>query len=387
MASTLIELDFQVENLGSVRAGKFTHKPLTIFCGPNNTGKTWTLYSLYHFYQQLALGSVDMYNDRMTLDSINEIVASGLVRFFNASLAQLNSATFSLVHDPGCLPELADALKMRQIFLIPAERSGLNLFFRELSSRRTALLHHASQPNIDLGKLLSDVINSPYAAPIADYIDWLNRLPEMQKSKSSDGHIYADHIKRSLTRGSYSVDPNNGAINFRPYRTRQDKLPPVSLGLHMTSSTVKSLFGLWFYLEHQAQPGDILMTDEPELNIHPDNQRKIARLLARLVNAGINIVISTHSDYIVRELNSLIMLSQDQSGELRKKHNYDVDEVLRPEQIGAYLFDQRRIKAFKIVPSDGIYATNFDEVIADLNKVNDDIYYSLQEQYSDQVND
>ena len=103
------------------------------------------------------------------------------------------------------------------------------------------------------------------------------------------------------------------------------------IGLHMTSGNVKSLFGLWFYLEYQAEPGNLLMIDEPELAIHPENQRSIARLLAELVNKGLNIVISTHSDYIVRELNSLIMLSQD-DGRLRTRHNYREDEILRPAQ-------------------------------------------------------
>ena len=77
------------------------------------------------------------------------------------------------------------------------------------------------------------------------------------------------------------------------------------------------------------------MIDEPELNIHPENQREIARLLARLVNAGLNIVISTHSDYIVRELNSLIMLSGDKNQKLRTKYGYDKNEVLSIEQVGA----------------------------------------------------
>ena len=90
------------------------------------------------------------------------------------------------------------------------------------------------------------------------------------------------------------------------------------MGLHSASSTVKSLFGLWFYLENQAKKGDVLMIDEPELNIHPENQRKIARVLAMLVNAGLNVVVSTHSDYIVRELNSLIMLSGDKGKKLRE---------------------------------------------------------------------
>ena len=151
------------------------------------------------------------------------------------------------------------------------------------------------------------------------------------------------------------------------------------MGLHITSSTVKSLFGLWLYLEYQARQGDILMIDEPELSMHPENQIKIARFLVRLVNAGLKIVISTHSDYIIREFNSLIMLSQDNTTELRKKHRYKENEILKPDQVGAYLFDKQKITPFEITPDDGIYATTFDEVIQKLNTVNNDIYYDLRE--------
>ena len=48
-----VNFDFSVNNLGSIREGQLTQKPLTIFCGPNNSGKTWTMYSLYHCYQWL----------------------------------------------------------------------------------------------------------------------------------------------------------------------------------------------------------------------------------------------------------------------------------------------------------------------------------------------
>jgi len=156
------------------------------------------------------------------------------------------------------------------------------------------------------------------------------------------------------------------------------------MSLHMTSSTVKSLFGLWFYLEKQAKAGDLLMIDEPELNLHPNNQRIIARLLAKLVNAGLNVVISTHSDYIVREFNSLIMLNDERVQNLRKKYGYQEDEVLDSTKVGAYLFDNQTIEPFEISSDDGIYATTFDEVIRDLNQVNDDIYYSLQESSNEQ---
>ena len=46
----------------------------------------------------------------------------------------------------------------------------------------------------------------------------------------------------------------------------------------------------------------MLFIDEPELNLHPGNQRRIARLFARLSKLGIKVFITTHSDYIIKEL-------------------------------------------------------------------------------------
>ena len=376
-------MTFEVKNLGVVKEGKFVQKPLTIFCGPNNSGKTWAMYILYYCYKLVTLlreeEQYSLFSKEVetNLQLFNKRIEENLANVFNTSqelpkdakfIAEFSEQEFAHVIQSTC-----------DIFLMPAERAGLHLFYRELVTRRTALLHHASKENINLQELLRDVIHSRYAMPIADYINWLNQLPETQRNGPGIFHGYGEYLKKQLVRGNYKVSRNAGDITFKPYQLRRDGNPTQSMGLHMTSSTVKSLFGLWFYLEYQAKEGDLLMIDEPELNLHPHSQRIIARLLAKLVNAGLNVVISTHSDYIVREFNSLIMLNDERAQNLRKKHNYQEDEVLDPAKVGAYLFDDQTIKDFEISPGDGIYATTFDEVIRNLNQVNDDIYYSLQE--------
>ena len=315
----------------------------------------------------------------ITGKKFNKSITSTIPGLFNTPPDKLKNTNFEVASDLDW-KDFVNAIEVPQnIFLMPAERNGLHLFFRELSTRRTALLHHASRENIDIAELLRDVVRSRYAIPIASYIDWLNNLTEIRKTKGGYFHRYAEHLKKKLAGGAYSVDSNTGNIEFKPYQMKRDGRAKPRIGLHMTSGNVKSLFGLWFYLEYQAEPGNLLMIDEPELAIHPENQRSIARLLAELVNKGLNIVISTHSDYIVRELNSLIMLSQDKDGQIRARHDYRDDEILRTAQVGAYLFDEQTIKPFEITSEDGIYASTFDEVIEDLNKVNDDIYYSLQD--------
>jgi len=316
----------------------------------------------------------------VSLEKFNTYLSESLPDVFNTTSEDIKNASFSF----NVTKEDFDHVLRTEInsdsntFLIPAERSGLHLFFRELRTRRTALLHYASIKNINIDELLKDVIRSRYAIPIAKYINWLNDMDEITKQRA-DFHDFAQQIQKKLVGGIYKVSGRTSKIEFKPYQKKRDGNSTQYMSLHLTSSIVKSLFGLWFYLQNQAKKGDVLMIDEPELNIHPENQRQIARLLAKLVNAGLKVVISTHSDYIVREFNSLIMLSQDKNGTLQNKHGYLPDEILKTEQVAAYLFDNQTIEPFKISNDDGIYATTFDEVIKDINQVNDDIYYSLQD--------
>ncbi|MBE9057897.1 AAA family ATPase [Sphaerospermopsis sp. LEGE 08334] len=260
-------------------------------------------------------------------------------------------------------------------FLIPAERAGLALFFKELSSIRNRLLHHAQKDNIDPMEVLKDIIQSRYAKPISDHIEFLNDLNNTKKRKS-DFQTQTQYIQTKIINGKYEID-RYGDIFFKPHRSKNKKMP-----LHFTSSTVKTLFSFVFYLEHIAQPGDYLMIDEPELSLHPDNQRNLARVLAKLVNSGIKVVVSTHSPYFVRELNNLIMLNKSfaQADELRRRYGYEPDESFNPEKVSAYLFSDNTINQMEIDPDEGIIAETFDAVINNLNQSSNDIYYASQEE-------
>ena len=48
-----------IDNLGVVRHIEFdTQKPLSLFCGPNSTGKTYVAYVLYAIYNDDGAGTV-----------------------------------------------------------------------------------------------------------------------------------------------------------------------------------------------------------------------------------------------------------------------------------------------------------------------------------------
>lgn len=459
----LAELTFEVKQFGPVKTdSRFTLKPLTLLCGPNNAGKTWVMYALYGFLSRFAPGAPlpeigemaktlaeegeyrwDMtawlvQHGQAVINIIHQGTNRRLPRIFSTEAELLDKSAFDLAMSPTeivakCknkefdfrlsigrekndalriyksagedhaqltllaqrLPDLkhriADAVMNfildldgeNKAFLMPAERNGLHLFFRELASTRTALLHHAAKPEIDVAKLIKDVITSRYAEPIADYIDWLNVIHQLRRQKNNILHHWAEQVKQ-IAGGKYEVDAD-GNIFFTPGVMSRNAKGVPKLGLHMTSSTVKSLFGLWFYLEHEAKPGDTLMIDEPELNLHPDNQRKVAKLLVQLVHAGIRVVISTHSDYMVREINNLIMLNEPFPGrdDLVRKFHYDGCRFLNPERVAAYLFDSGCIKAMDIDANEGIIATTFDNVINALNRSSDEIFYTRRDYSED----
>ncbi len=387
MSQQEYEPKFKVENLGVIREGEFTQKPLTIFCGPNNSGKTWVMYSLYYWSKMLSdpdfrCAQYNRMGHGHSIKTANfrDVVNSGLPGVFNIKETMLGDARVDLVGSVKSMKVLLDEKrKTRNVFLMPVERSSLHPFFVELGNHSSAELYHATKEVHNINELLDNTRRSRYPLPIADYIDWLNEMPEIMRESSKDFHRHAEILKKRFLGGAFHINTTTGDITFKLRQARREGHKTQAVGLHIASGTVKSLFGLWFYLEYQAQKGDLLMIEEPEINLHPANQVAMARLLARLVNAGLRLVISTHSDYIIRELNSLIMLNQQGSGGMRKKYRYDEEEVLDPEKVSAYQFDDQVIEPMEIFTEDGIYAITFDKVIAMQERSNNDIYYTIKE--------
>ena len=260
-------------------------------------------------------------------------------------------------------------------FLLPAERTGLNLFFKELNINRNTLIDNlnkiTSNKSVNMLEILENM-TSRYPEPISDYIYFLNDI-EFLKKTDSEYKDFAKDIQKTILNGNYRI--KNNEIYFKPYRSNG-----ALVSMHLASSTVKTFFGLVFYLEHMAKKGDYLIIDEPELNLHPDNQRNIAKVIAKIVNKGIKVIISTHSDHLVKEFNNLIMLNMNFDGrsQLMSRYGYSSDEILDPQNVSAYMFEKKTISKLPIYKDEGIQVISFDRVINNYNNVNDEIYTTLR---------
>lgn len=257
-------------------------------------------------------------------------------------------------------------------FLLPAERCGLNLFYPDLDARNSAIMRGLKRDESASMDALRGLTVAQYAEPIAAYIQFLKDVPRFS---GADGfHDQALALQDDIAQVDYRVG-TDGMVTAKP------KGSDAELSIHLTSSSVKSFYGLWAWLEKRAMPGDCLMIDEPELNLHPDNQCLVARLLVRLVKRGIRVVISTHSDYIVRELNNMIMLATKfpERIEMERRFVYDKSgaERLPAGDVAAYQFTSEGAGCCDISPEFGIEVASMDSAINRLNESNSAIYFAL----------
>ncbi len=128
----------------------------------------------------------------------------------------------------------------------------------------------------------------------------------------------------------------------------------ISLEIPVTSSMVKELTPLVFYLRYFAHSGNLLIIDEPEMNLHPEAQAKLIEFLAMLANAGLRVLITTHSPYMVDHLANLIAADKctDRDAASSQFFLKDSSAFIPQEKVAAYKVEQGKIE--NILDEDGI---------------------------------
>lgn len=271
-------------------------------------------------------------------------------------------------------------------FIASAERTGAAIFRKELDFARNRLLEKMSaEEKINPMELLYNAYQD-YPLPVTHNVDFTREIESISKSNSFLAKKHPDVLNdfANIIGGEYIITKNQGVL-YKP------KGRHARLSMGESSSAVRSLLDIGFYLRHIAQRDDLLMIDEPELNLHPENQRRMARLFVRLVNLGMKVFITTHSDYIIKELNTLIMLKRDMPHlkKIVKQGKYKDEELLSSDKVKLYTAEKalvklennkRRTRRHTLVPAKitrerGIEALSFDKTINEMNEVEEAILW------------
>ncbi len=236
--------------------------------------------------------------------------------------------------------------------LLPAERNALIITYKILESRRYDLLRDADRKSIQQPSLpifdeelnFFQQRNIRYPEPIEDFLKFLTNLELKNNLEKGNFSYLADDIEKNLQQ--------NNKTNYSPTKIGGKEIKinvkkGLNIDLYNASSSIKQLAPLLLYLRYHAQENDLLIIDEPEMNLHPESQAKLLEVLGMLVNAGVNVLLTTHSPYFMSHLNNLISgdMTDEKIREKQAKSLYleDARAFLSPNDVSAYEMKKDRL--------------------------------------------
>lgn len=436
-----------ISNLGPINKAKIELKPLTIFIGGHNTGKSYAAQMIYCMARVLRIrylrrgktGVPEELEDRVVRKGLREFegmprsrvrikfsqiektlqnkgvdwwvywkesckreMTNSLKQYFMATdvkeLVRFDSAsmkcdvTFSAAGKSGASVKMLIGGKSGEID-VSVEAPSIQTL--SIGVSRLARVSDA----IDFGFELRTVWRKVWKG-IADYDSYylpaarsgilqlwdmvqlytLENLPEqfglpglvrdfLSEVVRSAMPIWSREGRRKIVKAQELLEDEilHGKIVFvreRPgplridYRFRGE----ASLAIQRSSSMVAELAPLDLLISRVLERGDLLIIEEPEAHLHPSSQIQIAKLIARLVNSGIRVICTTHSQLLVNRISNLVLASKAQES-LREELGLSEVDIIKEEDLGVYRFIAREngsiVKKLKMIRKFGIPEDEF----------------------------
>ena len=273
--------------------------------------------------------------------SIVFLSKSAGVDFFKYNLASwlVSSISRDITHDN--IPS--------DSFYFPAARSGILQGHKALSASIIKSAPFGGIEPLHIPKL---------TGVVSDFISEIILIPRKQGplfklARQLEEDLLHGHIKLS----SFKKETFPEIV----YSSEQGDIP-----LHRTSSTISEIAPFTLYLKHIVYTGDMLVIEEPEAHLHPKNQLIFAEYIVKMIRQGLNVLVTTHSVFLLEQLNQS-MLASRLPPELRKKQGFGGDDgYLLPEEIAPYVFkddgDGHRIVPIETDDEEGISQEEFVEI-------------------------
>lgn len=272
-------------------------------------------------------------------------------------------------------------------FFIPASRSFFPVFYQyiyeiernkrsEYNRRLQELIENIDDDgdtNKNIFKRLQEQLpKRSYTEPMNKVIESLYSL----NTKKEINSVYNSLIEKmiGLMGGEITISSleSIAPIQFSFKFDESKDLP-----MYLASSSVNQLTVLYLYLKYWAkEKNNFLMIDEPEVNLHPENQIRLMDILVQFVTEHDNrVLITTHSPILTDILNNYVYLHTLKSYDVdvtkiiedNQLKNLNPEISLAKEDLGVYFFTGDKIIDYG-TSQYGVYFRNFTEVINSVQK-------------------
>ncbi|MBD2546615.1 AAA family ATPase [Planktothricoides raciborskii] len=276
-----------------------------------------------------------------------------------------------------------------QTFFLPASRSFFPIFYsyiyqierkeREqiVNKLLTLMETKNNEERIKLSELQElNIGKRPYTEPMNQVIENLYSLNDNQEIQNQEFYLNIVQKLQEIMGGEITPMSQEGIapieLDFKL------NINGNSLPMYLASSSVNQLTLLYLYLKYWVgENNNFLMMDEPEENLHPENQINLLNILLQFVSARDNkVLITTHSPILANAINNYIYLDvlkneyKIKVKNLIEEHELkyvDTDVSISKEKVGVYFFTGDKIIDYESGDY-GIYFRNFREVENNLEK-------------------
>lgn len=317
-----------VRDFGPIQSCDIEIQRLTVMTGPQASGKS-TLAKLIYFFklaqqyiqsQPLSSVQADKWLRSVflrTFGDVTELSDTMQIRydFADGQWLDVTKGAHPQTHSQTVLFRFSrdfskSAEKMEAIY-IPAGRSMITL----LSDQLPVLF---TDPNRQLPAL--DYCTNAYIHQILSLRQsFANGLDGLLKQE-----IETTDRELNLTVLKHMIQLAGKILKARYcYRAGEERLlldmnkPGKSIKVNFASSgqqeTVWALNLLFYYLL-EGKPSFIIL-EEPEAHLYPDSQKYMAEALATFAHAGSQVIVTTHSPYILGEFNNLLYAAEIHSAD------------------------------------------------------------------------
>lgn len=208
---------------------------------------------------------------------------------------------------------------------LPATRGGVMQSHRAIVSRLIKRAPESGSNQVHHLSLLAGV-----SADFMGKLIHANDAPTDSHAMNRDAGMASHHLdrtriakigeemERKVMEGKINIKfPEAPIPDFR-YAFERDE-GEHDLPLMHASSMVAELAPVSLFIRYHVRRGDLLILEEPEAHLHPAAQIEITNLLVRLVNAGVYVLITTHSDNILEQIGNCVRISGTRNKRTRTK--------------------------------------------------------------------
>ena len=223
--------------------------------------------------------------------------------------------------------------RRNQFHYLPAQRGGMIASQDTITS---ALVRSASMAGIKKEKQLQ-LLPKACGDFLANIIDIGNKTDKRPSRHRKYLQIFSEQVEDEILKGKVVIENTEigyPSLVYYPISGKNNLRIPVM----NSSSMVSELSPLVLFLRYTISRGDTLIIDEPESHLHPKAQRQLVNEIALWVNHGIQVILTTHSEWVIEELTNIVARGEQRSGEEQESKLSKSEPSLTKDDVGIWEF-------------------------------------------------